>query len=217
MRVLYEGIGWLIETAYSLCGDYGIAIVIITVIVRLCLLPLNRKQQQTIKQQQKINLQAQEIKDKYKSNTVKMNKELERLYSGEGTGSLGCLLSIIQVPIMIGLYNGIRLTVTADVSTIILPWVPSLLVRDSTYILPVITVFVQVFPQMIPYLNFFKKLELQKMSIPMILVMLVTNGWFATMLPAGIELYYMVSGVFTTIEKVSQYMSEMKEKKLAVS
>lgn len=215
MSILYEGIRQLIEVMYSVCGDYGIAIALITVIIRLCMIPLNRKQRQTMKQQQNFNLQVEEIKNKYKNNISKMDKELQKLYKKEGNGSMGCLLAFFQFPIMIVLYNGIRLAITADVTTVLLPWVPSLLARDSTYILPIMTVFVQIFPQIIPYISFFRKLNLTKMSISMILMLIFTNGCFAFMLPAGIELYYMISGLFTLVEQVIGYIIEAKKVKMA--
>ena len=115
---------------------------------------------------------------------------------------MGCLLSLLQFPIMLALYHGIRRAVVVDVGTVLLPWVPSLLMRDSTFILPIITVIIQMLPQLMPYVGFFKSLNLQKMSIPMIFIMLLMNSWFACMLPAGIELYYMISGLFVSVEQV---------------
>lgn len=210
MSILYEGVRRLIGLVYGICGDYGIAIVLITIAVRLCMLPLGRKQREAMKKQQKFSRQMEEIKKKYKNNTTKMNTELEKLYQREGVGGAGCLLSLLQFPVMLALYNGIRLAVSANVTTVLLPWVPSLLVRDSSYILPAITVAVQMVPQILPYIGFFKKLNMQKMSTAMILVFLFTNSWFALMLPSGIELYYLVSGLFTSIEQVVNGMIEIK-------
>lgn len=215
MIVLYEGIRQLIEVVYSICGDYGIAIALITIIIRLCMIPINRKQKQSMKQQQNLNLQVEEIKNKYKNSTSKRNKELQKLYQKEENGSMGCLLAFLQFPIMIVLYNGIRLAIAVDMTTVLLPWVPSLLVRDNTCILPIITVFVQIFPQLLPYISFFKSLNLPKTSIPMILMLVFANGWFAFMLPAGIELYYMISGLFTLAEQIIGYIIETKKVKMA--
>lgn len=210
MNMLYEGIRQLIELLYAVCGDYGIAIVLITVIVRLCMIPFNRKQRASMKKQQVINRKAEEIKNKYKNRQDKMTAELQKLYQEEGTGSMGCLSALLQLPVMIVLYNGIRLAVAVNETTVLLPWIPTLLARDSTYILPVITVFVQMFPQILPYIGFFRKLNLQKMSLPMILILLFSNSWFAVMLPAGIELYYMVSGLVTAGEQIGGYVWELK-------
>lgn len=168
-----------------------------------------------MKKQQQLGQKIEEIKKKYGNNTSKMNAELGKLYQREGTGSMGCLLSLLQFPIMLVLFNGIRLAATANVTTVLLPWVPSLLVRDSSYILPVLTVAVQMIPQMLPYIGFFKKLNMQKMSAAMILILLFTNSWFAFMLPSGIELYYLVSGLFTSIEQVVNGIIEIKNMEIA--
>lgn len=210
MNILYEGIRQLIEILYGICGDYGMAIVFITVGIRLCMVPLKRKQHQSLKVQQHLNEQAEQIKKKYKNSTAKINAELEKLYRKEGIGGIGCLLPFLQFPIMIALYQGIRLAVTVNVTTVLLPWVPSLLVRDSTYILPVLTVAAQILPQLMPYFGFFKDLELKKTSVSMLLALLCVNGWFAVMLPAGVELYYMVSGVFTCVEQAAEYVEERR-------
>lgn len=114
MSILYEGIRQLIEALYSICGDYGIAIVLITIIISLCMILLNRQQKQIMKQQQNLNLQIEEIKNKYKNSTSKMNKELQKLYQKERNGSMGCLLAFLQFPIMIVLYNGIHLAIAVD-------------------------------------------------------------------------------------------------------
>lgn len=202
MSFLYESIRWLLELLYGVCGDYGVAIVWITVMIRLCMAPLNQKQRQVLKKQQKLNSDAEAIKKKYKHRKEKMNQELEKLYQSESIGGMVCLLSFLQFLIMLVLYNGIRQAIAVDVGTVLLPWVPSLLLRDTTFLLPVITVIIQMLPQLMPYVGFFKSLNLQKMSVPMIFIMLLMNSWFACMLPAGIELYYMVSGLFTSVEQV---------------
>lgn len=205
MTFFYEGIRRFMELLYEICGDYGIAIVWITVIIRFCMAPFYQKQRQMQRKQQEMNQQAEEIKKKYRKNKEKANRELEKLYREESAKGMGFFLSFLQLPIMLILYNGIRRAVTVDAGTVLLPWIPSLLLRDSSYILPVMTVFVQLIPQLLPYLGFFKSLNLQKMSIPMIMIMLFVNGWFASMLPAEIELYYMVSGLFASMEQAASY------------
>ncbi len=211
MSVLYEGIRRLIEMAYGMSGDYGIAILLITVAVRLCLTPLGRKQRQAMKSQQELGLRVEEIRKKYRHNKAKMDAELEKLYRREGVQSLGCMLTFLQLPIMLALYRGIGLAVTADATSILLPWAPSLLLRDNSFILPALTVLVWMFPQIMPYLGFFKSLGLPKAGAPRILIMFCMNSWFACMLPAGVGLYYMVSGLFTCVEQTVEYAGEMRK------
>ena len=75
MNVLYEGIRYLIESVYGICGDYGIAVVVITIIIRLCMIPLHRKQRKALIHQQTLNLQIEEIKNRNKR--VELDKECE--------------------------------------------------------------------------------------------------------------------------------------------
>ena len=212
MNFLYMGVQRLLDWAYTVCGDYGISIVLITIGIRLCLVPLGRKQRQAMKGQQELSLRTEEIKEKYRHDTAKRDKELEQLYQRDGTGGMGmgCLLTLLQFPIMLALYQGIRLTVSADMTTLLLPWVPSLLDRDQTFILPMITVLVQTAPQLLPYLRFFEDLKLPKPQLSMLVMMTVLNGWFAFLLPAGVELYYMISGLFTSVEQAVGYAFEVK-------
>lgn len=91
-KFLYMGIQRLLNWAYMVCGDYGIAIVLITIGIRLCLVPLGQKQRQAIRVQKELSLWAEEIREKYRHDTAKRDKELEQLYQWEGTGSLGSLL-----------------------------------------------------------------------------------------------------------------------------
>lgn len=210
MSVLYEGARLLVETVYGFCGDYGIAILLITAAVRLCLLPLGKKQREAVRKQKETGLKVEEIKKKYRDDRNKMNRELEKLYRTDGVQSLGCLLTLLQLPIMLALYKGIGLAITESATSILLPWVPSLLMRDSSFILPALTVLVQMFPQLMPYLGFFKSLGLPKAGIPQIFMMFCMNGWFACMLPAGVGLYYLGFGLFTCVEQAVGYAGEMR-------
>lgn len=210
MSFFSEAVSRLIGLLYEICGDYGIAIVWITIVVRLILLPLNIKQNHAVKRQQKLGERAEEIKKKHRKNTEKMNAELEKLYQSESALGAGCLLTLLQFPIMLALYHGIRFSAAVDASTVLLPWIPSLMERDGMYILPVITVFVQAIPLLMPYFRIFKRLNLQKTGLLSIAVMLFINGWFAFLLPSGIELYYMVSGLFTAAERIISSLSDLK-------
>lgn len=210
MDLLFNGIKFLIEIFYQISGDYGIAIIILTLLIRLCMLPINRKQKESIRRQQDLSIQIATIKEKYKKNPSKANKEIEALYQQEKSIRSGCLLSIIQLPVMLALYNGIRLAIDTETTTVLFPWISSLMFRDTSYILPVIATLIQILPQLFPYMRFFSKLNLNKMSIPMLLLLLFSNGCFSFMMPAGITLYYIVSGMFTFTEQLIDHIWEIK-------
>lgn len=216
MSMIYKGIRLLLKLFYEISGDYGIAVVLLTLLVRFCLLPFAIKQRRIMKQQERIEKEAEEIRKKHQKNSSKMNAELEKLYHSNAMGA-GCLLPVLQLPVMLVLYQGIRLAVTVNTPTILLPWIPSLLAKDPCYLLPLLTVCVQMFPQFLPYLRFFKHLKRQKMSPQMLFLMLFANGWFSSMLPAGIGLYYLVSGIFSALEQTAFALLERNKENLLTS
>lgn len=213
MEILAQIFEIIINWIYSFTGDYGIAIVIITIAIRTCMIPFNIRQRKQMKQQKEIAKEIESIKAAYGKNKEKLNSELQKVYQKNPTGMGNCILPFIQLPIMYGLYNAIRMITLAGATTIILPWVTSILVRDHMLILPIATVVIQILPQTYPYLRFFKDLELQKAPLPTVLILLLTNSLFVFAIPSGIGLYYFVSGVFTALEQFIVNLAEVQKRK----
>ncbi len=102
-------LGWIIEMIYSLVANYGLAIIIFTVLVKLILLPLNIKSQKAMRKQQKIQPILQELQKKYANDQDKLNREMMKLYKENNVSMTGgCLPLLIQMPILIGLYQVIQ-------------------------------------------------------------------------------------------------------------
>ncbi len=102
-------IGYPMQWIYSLVQNYGISIIILTIIVRLCLLPLYAKQIKTSAKMASLQAKQKEIQTKYANNREKMNEEMQALYQKEGISTMsGCLPLIIQLPIMYGLFALLR-------------------------------------------------------------------------------------------------------------
>ena len=94
---------------YSLVANYGLAIIIFTVLVKLILLPLNIKSQKAMRKQQKIQPILQELQKKYANDQDKLNREMMKLYKENNVSMTGgCLPMLIQMPILIGLYQVIQ-------------------------------------------------------------------------------------------------------------
>ncbi len=213
MEILAQIFETAINWIYGFTGDYGVAIVIITIAIRACMVPLNIKQRSQMKKQKEISVQVEQLKVRYSKNQKKLNEELQKVYEKNPTGVGSCLLPFLQIPVMYGLYNAIRVIALAGATTVLLPWVTSILVRDHMLILPVATVLVQILPQTYPYLRFFKDLELQKASVPSLLIILLTNSVFVFAIPSGIGLYYFVSGLFTALEQFVVNLIEVRKRK----
>lgn len=98
--------GWIIEQIYNLVSNYGLAIIIFTVLIKLILLPLNIKSQKAMKKQQKIQPILQELQAKYANDQEKLQREMMKLYKENNVSMTGgCLPMLIQLPILIGLYR----------------------------------------------------------------------------------------------------------------
>jgi len=90
-------------------GSYGIDIILLTIIIKLLLAPLTHKSFVSMKQMQKLQPQMQRIRDRFKDDKEKMNREIMDLYKRNKVNPLGgCLPMVLQFPVFIGLYNALR-------------------------------------------------------------------------------------------------------------
>lgn len=97
---------WILQLIYRLIPNYGVAIIITTIIVKLILWPLMRKSYQSTARMQAINPKIQELRDKYKDNQQKVNTEMAALYKREGVSPLGgCLPMLAQFPFFLAMYG----------------------------------------------------------------------------------------------------------------
>ncbi|MGH2730334.1 MAG: YidC/Oxa1 family membrane protein insertase [Actinomycetota bacterium] len=94
---------------YAVIPSYGVAIILLTITVRLMLLPLSIKQTRSMREMQLIQPEVKKLQAKYKGNRQKMNEELMALYKEHGVNPLGgCLPLLMQFPVLIGLFYVIR-------------------------------------------------------------------------------------------------------------
>lgn len=102
-------LGYIIDLIYRLVQNYGLSIIIFTVIVKLLLLPLNIKSQKAMKKQQKIQPIIAELQKKYANDKEKLQTEMMKVYKENDVSMMGgCLPLLIQMPILIGLYRVIQ-------------------------------------------------------------------------------------------------------------
>lgn len=102
-------LGYIIETIYKLVQNYGLSIIIFTIIVKMILIPLNIKSQKAMKKQQKIQPILAELQKKYANDQQKLQTEMMKLYKDNDVSMMGgCLPMLIQFPILIGLYRVIQ-------------------------------------------------------------------------------------------------------------
>lgn len=102
-------LGFIIRQIYNIVPNYGWAIIIFTILIKLILLPLQVKSQKSMKKQQKIQPVLQELQKKYANDKEKLQTETMKIYKENGVSMTGgCLPLLIQFPILIGLYRVIQ-------------------------------------------------------------------------------------------------------------
>lgn len=108
-QALLDAIGWLLAWLYDLTGNFGFAIVILTVVFRVVLLPLGIKQIKSMQSMQALQPKIKEIQKKFKGNKQKIQEQTMKLYQEYGVNPLGgCLPLLLQFPILIAMYSVIR-------------------------------------------------------------------------------------------------------------
>jgi YidC/Oxa1 family membrane protein insertase len=103
---LESALKWLMQIFYYLIPNYGIAIILLTVLVKLVMYPLTKKSMESTSRMQALNPQMTEIREKYKDNPQKMNAEIAELYKREKINPVGgCLPILLQFPFFFAMYN----------------------------------------------------------------------------------------------------------------
>jgi len=106
MDIIKVPIGYLLDWIYQLVGNYGGALILFTLVVKLILLPLSLKQQKSMTKMQKLQPQLAKLQEKYKNDQNLLGQETMKLYKKYGVSPAGgCLPLIIQLPILFALYR----------------------------------------------------------------------------------------------------------------
>ena len=113
LNVIATPFGMLLLWLYDFLGNYGLALIVFALIVRLILLPFMIKSKKSSLRMTKLQPRINELQKKYASNQQKMNEEIQKLYRQEGVKPLGgCVWSIIPLPILLVLYRAIIYPIT---------------------------------------------------------------------------------------------------------
>ena len=109
MGLIAKPIGYLLAFIYRLVGNYGISLIILTVIVKLVLYPMYAKQIKSTANMSDMSEKSKEIQKRYANDREKMNEEMQKLYAESGFNPMsGCLPMLIQFPIIMGLFALLR-------------------------------------------------------------------------------------------------------------
>ena len=101
--------GYVLNLIYNLIHNYGLAIILFSVLLKVILLPLSIKQQKTMKKTAKMQGKIKELQEKYKNDQMKLNQEMMDLYKKENMSPFsGCLTSILQIILLFAMFGLVR-------------------------------------------------------------------------------------------------------------
>jgi len=137
--ILAKPMFWLMKQFYSFTGNYGIAIILLTIVVRALLFYPSLKSATSMEEMKKIQPQILALREKYKKDPAKMNTEMMKLYKDHKVNPVGgCLPMLLQLPFFVALYNVLSVSIELRHASFIPFWIKDLSVFDPFYILPVL-------------------------------------------------------------------------------
>ena len=178
--------------------NWGIAIILLTVTVKILTFPLQHKSMKSMQEMQKLQPQIEELKKKYAGDQQRQNLEQMKLFKEHGVNPMGsCLPMLIQMPIWLALYTTLQVSVELYNSVFIPGWLNDLTAKDPYYVLPVAMGITMVLTQILtptPMSNPQQKYMGYAMSVFFSFLMLN--------LPSGLTLYIFVNNVLSILQQM---------------
>ena len=176
-------------------ANYGIAIIVMTIAIKMLLYPLTVKQIQSMQAMSQLQPKMKALQEKYKNDKQQLQIETANLYKQSGVNPLsGCLPLLVQMPILISIFYAIRDYQYTGPTTFL--WLASLADTDPTYVLPVVsaaTTFIQSWQTMTDTTNAQSKMMLYFMPIFI--------GYISLQFSAGLILYWIVTNVVQILQQ----------------
>lgn len=232
LKPLEDGIKWLLDLFYGLIHNYGIAIILVTLMVKAILFPLTKKGSVSSAHMQEIQPKMQELQAKYKGNPQKLNQEMAELYKKEGANPMsGCLPLLIQFPIFIAMYNLFNNEFALRGAMFIPGWVPDLSMPESVWnfapftipflgwsdlrLLPIIYLVSQLvygkFTQQPTTGQTATQMKIMMFGMPIVFFFILYD------VPSGLLVYWIASNLLTIVQQLAiNDMLKKRKKKLAL-
>ncbi|MBN2443820.1 MAG: YidC/Oxa1 family insertase periplasmic-domain containing protein [Spirochaetales bacterium] len=218
-----EFVLWLLLVLYGFTKDYGVSILLLTILTRLVTYPLTQSSMKSMSRMKELQPKINSLRQKYKSNSAKMNQEIMALYKKEGVNPLnpGCLPMLLQMPVFFALFVVLQKAIELrGASTLLVPWIHDLSLPESLISfekvlpsgIPLYGSSFALLPVIMAVLTYFQnKMTIkdpnQKMMIyfmPIFMMVLFNN------FPSGLVLYWTSSSALGLLQ---QYYTEKKRKK----
>ena len=187
----------LLRLIYGYVGNYGVAIIILTIIVRLVLFPLTFKGMKSMKRMQQLSPRMKKLQAKFKNNKEKLNKEMMELYRKNRVNPLGgCLPMLLQIPVFFALYSSLSSAVELRHAPFMF-WISDLSQPDGLGITPLLMGASMYFQQKLtPQTAMMDSTQAKVMQmLPFIFTI------FTFTFPSGLTLYWVTSNVLSIAQQ----------------
>lgn len=192
LTVLAKPIFWVLEQLHSLVGNWGVAIILLTFLIKLCFYKLSETQYRAMARMRKFAPRMQQLKEQYGDDRQKLQSKMMELYKKEGFNPLaGCWPMLVQMPVFISLYWVLRESVELRHAPFML-WIQDLSAPDPYYILPVVfgvTMFLQQ--------KLTANVTMDPMQQRIMQIMPVGLAVFFAFFPAGLVLYWCTNNLLS--------------------
>ncbi|HKJ67675.1 MAG TPA: membrane protein insertase YidC [bacterium] len=210
IRPISKAVLWAFTTMHNYIPNYGLVLILFGVVVKILVFPLTKKSYVSMKSMQTLQPKIQELRDKYKDDSQKMNQEMMKLYKEHGVNPMGgCLPMLLQMPLLYALFIVFRSTIELRGAEFIL-WIKDLSQPDTVFtlpfslplygaqvnILPLIMAVTMILQQRVSATGTGSQQQKMMMWFMPILFLLIFNNF-----PSGLNLYYALFNIMTIIQQ----------------
>ena len=193
-NLLKQFLAFLLNTTDKYVGNFGISIIIVTILIKILLLPLTLKQDKSMKEMKKIQPELEKLKEKYANDKQMLNIKTMELYKEHKVNPLGgCLPLLLQLPILFALFGVLRNGIIPKDSSFL--WL-KLSVPDPFYVLPVLNGAVSFFQQkLMGSADSNPQMKNMMYIFPIMMIM------FSLKMPSGLQLYWLTSSILAVVQQ----------------
>ena len=187
--------------------NYGAAIILLTVVIKILLYPLTVKQIKSMKAMQELQPKMKRIQEQYKGNPQLMQQEIQKLYESAGVNPFaGCLPMLVQMPILMAVYYALRdMTYAGDPSFF---WISSLSEADPLHVLPILSALsTYVVSSQTMSADGGGQMKAMTYTMPAFI------GWISWNFASGLVLYWITMNLVQMVQQWWMFRSEQKSGK----
>ena len=193
-NLLKQFLALLLTTTDKYVGNFGVSIIIVTILIKIALLPLTLKQDKSMKEMKKIQPELEKLKEKYANDKQMLNIKTMELYKEHKVNPLGgCLPLLIQLPILIALFGVLRNGIIPQDSSFL--WL-KLSDKDPYYILPILNGAVSFFQQ-----KLMGSADSNPQMKNMMYIFPIMMIFISYRMPSGLQLYWLTSSILAVVQQ----------------